>query len=93
MAHDKRVLHLNLHREFFDKIASGRKKTEYRERTEYWATRLEGREYDTIVFRNGYAADAPELHVEWKGVRKVVRDGRRQYGIKLGRVLKAIVYK
>ena len=30
------VLHLALHREFFDAIAEGRKKTEYREDKAYW---------------------------------------------------------
>ena len=59
------VLHLNLHREFFARIASGEKTTEYRDRTEYWKTRLEKRQYDVIQFRNGYATDAPEMLVEF----------------------------
>jgi hypothetical protein len=36
------------------------------------------------AFRNGYAADAPEMLVEYRGLR---RDGKR-YVIQLGRVLK-----
>jgi hypothetical protein len=73
-----RILHLNLHKQFFDDIANRKKKTEWRERTDYWSARLDGRAYDLIVLRNGYSADAPELHVEWKGFRKVVRNGEPQ---------------
>ena len=64
------VLHLNLHREFFAAIAAKTKRIEYRQRTAYWKTRLEGRRYDVICFRNGYATKAPEMWVEWRGVRK-----------------------
>jgi ASC-1-like (ASCH) protein len=85
----EKVLHLNLHMEFFDAIREGRKLIEYRDRTDYWARRLDGRDYDVIVFRSGYSTDAPEMQVESKGVRKVVRNGRPQYVIKLGRVLDA----
>ena len=56
---DKRVLSLNLIREYFDAIANGTKKTEFRGYKPYWRTRLEGREYDEIHFRNGYSAKAP----------------------------------
>ena len=35
-----KVLHLNLKREWFDKIASGEKTIEYRELKDYWITRL-----------------------------------------------------
>jgi hypothetical protein len=82
------VLHLNLHRGFFAAIVAGAKKTEYRARTPYWKTRLEGRRYDAIVFRNGYSARAPEMLVEFRGLRRygTARTGR--YAIRLGRVLK-----
>lgn len=63
----RRVLHLTLHRRWFDAIASGEKKAEYRLLKPYWAKRLEGREYDEIHFRNGYAKDAPFMRVEWCG--------------------------
>ena len=44
---------------FFDAIAEGRKKTEYRDDTAHWRARLVDRTYSEIVFRNGYAAAAP----------------------------------
>ena len=69
------ILHLNLHREFFAQIVERTKRIEYRRRTPYWRRRLEGRHYDVIQFRNGYATKAPEMQVEFLGVRKVKKWG------------------
>ena len=77
------TLHLNLHREYFAAIAAGEKRIEYRDRTPYWRKRLEGREYDVIKFRNGYVTKAPEMLVEFRGLRT----RRNKYEILLGRVL------
>lgn len=81
------ILHLNLHRQFFADIAAKTKRTEYRERTPYWRKRLEGRHYDIIQFRNGYATKAPEMQVKFLGVKKVKKWGARYYAIHLGRIL------
>jgi len=81
-----KVLHLTLEREWFDQIAKGIKRNEYREYKPYWKRRLEGRTFDHILFRNGYAADAPEMLVEYRGLRRDEKRGR--YVIRLGRVLK-----
>jgi ASC-1-like (ASCH) protein len=81
-------LHLNLRREWFAAIASNRKKIEYRDRTAYWKTRLENRRYDAICFRNGYATKAPEMWVEWRGVRKYGTARHGYYAIRLGRILR-----
>ena len=80
-----RVLHLNLYRKYFDAILSGSKTIEYRDITPYWSKRLEGRHYDVIKFRNGYAKVAPEMIVEYRGVD--INDGK--YAIKLGQVLES----
>ena len=82
------ILHLNLHREFFAAIAYGTKKTEYRTRTPYWRTRLEGHRYDVIKFRNGYATRAPEMLVEFAGLRRQGHGTKSLYAIRLGRILK-----
>lgn len=37
---DKRVLYLSVKKEWFDMIASGEKKEEYREMSTYWSSRL-----------------------------------------------------
>jgi len=82
------VLHLNLHRQYFAEIVLKTKRTEYRRRTPYWKTRLENRKYDVIQFRNGYATNAPEMQVEFRGVRRIKKDGKNVYAIRLGRILK-----
>lgn len=84
----KRNLHLNLRRQYFGDIAAELKKVEWRERTPYWKARLENRQYDAIRFRNGYATNAPEMLVEFLGVRRVRKGGKPCYALELGRILK-----
>ena len=81
------ILHLNLHREFFAQIAAKTKRIEYRERTPYWQKRIEGRKYAVIQFRNGYATKAPEMQVEFLGVKKIQKGGAPHYALQLGRIL------
>lgn len=82
------VLHLNLHREYLEQIAVGTKRIENRSRTPYWRRRWEGRHYDVIQFRNGYATKAPEMLVEFRGLRRYGK-GRKVYcASRLGRILK-----
>jgi hypothetical protein len=72
MAGIKKILHLTLKKKWFDLIASGEKKIEYREDKPYWQKRLlDGEEYkpfDEIHFRNGYSKDAPFMRVEFKSI-------------------------
>jgi hypothetical protein len=82
------ILHLNLHREFFAAIASKQKRIEYRKQSPYWRKRLENRKYDMILFRNGYAKDAPEMQVEFRGLRRYGTGRTARYAIRLGRILK-----
>ena len=77
----KKILHLNLYRKYFDAIVNGTKTIEYRDKTDYWKKRIEGREYDIIKFRNGYAKDAPTMLVEYNGY-----DITDRYEIKLGKI-------
>ena len=81
MNKDIKILHLNLFRKYFDEIANGTKTIEYRDKTDYWKKRIEGREYDIIKFRNGYAKDAPTMLVEYKGYNI-----GKEYELKLGKV-------
>jgi len=82
-----KILHLTLKRKWFDLIASGEKRREYREIKPYWATRIEGREYDEIYFRNGYGKDRPFMRVEYKGWKFDIWEGRKVYALKLGKIL------
>jgi len=63
-----KVLHLTLKKKWFDLIASGVKKEEYREMKDYWHKRLSDKTYDVIQFRNGYNPDSPVVVVEWVGI-------------------------
>jgi len=87
------ILHLNLHREFFSQIAAGTKCVEYRDQTPYWKTRLENRHYDLIQFRNGYATNAPEMLVEFRGLRRYGKGRNAYYAIRLGKILKTKRWK
>jgi hypothetical protein len=80
----KSILHLTLHRDPFAQIAAKKKRVEYRKRKPYWRKRLEHRKYDVIKFRNGYATCAPEMIVQFRGLRK----RGKKYEILLGRILK-----
>ena len=82
-----KTLHLNLYRKYFDAILKGDKTIEYRDITPYWSKRLEGRHYDVIQFRNGYAKIAPVMIVEYKGL--VTDDLYGRYAIQLGKILES----
>lgn len=65
-----KILHLTLKKKWFDLIASGEKRHEYRECKPYWEKRLikpdgNPRHFDEIHFRNGYSKDAPFMRVEF----------------------------
>jgi hypothetical protein len=88
------TLHLTLKKKWFDMIASGEKKEEYRDIKPYWEVRLRARKYDTITFRNGYAKDAPTITVKLTGMTRGI--GYEEWGapkrtvfiLHLGRVVK-----
>jgi hypothetical protein len=81
------ILHLTLEREWFDEIVQGVRNKEYRKYKPYWKTRLEGREYDVVKFRNGYSRNAPEMVVEFRGLTRDGKSRNADYVIKLGRIL------
>jgi len=83
-----RILHLNLHREHFAAVVAGTKRIEYRDQSPHWRSRLEGRTYDVIQFRNGYASKAPEMTVKFLGLRRYGRGRTAYYAIRLGEVVK-----
>lgn len=51
---NKKILHLNLKKEYFEDIKNGNKLFEFREYNEYWTKRLENKEYDEVHFKLGY---------------------------------------
>ena len=62
--------------------------SEYRKRSPYWRKRLEDRNYDALLFRNGYAKDAPEMLVKFRGFRRYGKGRTAYYASRLGRILK-----
>lgn len=88
-----KILHLTLKKVWFDMIANGVKREEYREVKPYWRKRLE-KKNDVVHFRNGYLPTSPvvtvELHevligfgaVEWGAPKN-----QKVYILRLGNVL------
>ena len=73
------TLKLVLKKKWFDMIASGEKKEEYRELTEYWESRLVThpnwtdmaffKEFDAVTFYLGYTKDRPSMTFKVKDIR------------------------
>ena len=91
-----RILKLTLKKKWFDLIASGEKKQEYRAIGNKWIeSRILNREYDLIEFKNGYGPNVPTCLVEWKGYGETnmgrpewgAVEGEMYWAIELGEVL------
>lgn len=80
-----------LHKEWFNKIASGEKKEEYRENKPYWKSRLSERDYDEVHFRNGYNPDSPFMRVKWLGT--YFDKSNNRFVIRLGEILEISRHK
>jgi len=59
-------------------IASGEKREEYRTPGKWILSRLVGKEYDRIEFKNGYGQNVPTMEVEYLGW--AYSFGKRQWG-------------
>jgi hypothetical protein len=88
---DMKILRLTLYKQWFDKIASGEKKEEYRANKPYWKSRLLEKNYDEVHFRNGYNPDSPFMRVKWLGTDFDKRNTR--FVIRLGEVLEITEYQ
>lgn len=91
-----RILHLTLKKQWFDMIADGEKREEYREMKPYWHKRLVGKQYDAVRFRNGYAPTSPTVTVELREVlielciiKWGAPEGKKVYILRLGNILGA----
>ena len=82
------VLYLIVVKEVWDRIVSGDKLIEYRERTDYWKTRIENRHYDFVRITNGYGNDTrPYRLYEYTGYEEVVKDNTDCYAIDINEAL------
>ncbi|OYD42312.1 hypothetical protein ACF3OC_08510 [Sphingobacterium cellulitidis] len=79
-------LHLTLKKKWFDMIASGEKKEEYRDIKDYWTNRLccgfpsayDTKDFDQVQFRNGYAKYSPTITLQCKGI--FIKEGNPKWG-------------
>ena len=83
------TLKIVIKKEWFDKIASGKKKIEYRDVKPFWQSRLydangKKRNYDNIEFINGYNVDAKRMVTKYEGFDKK----GRKFNIKIGKIIK-----
>ena len=78
------ILHLTIKKQWFDMILSGVKTEEYRDIKPYYNLRLIGKEYDTVVFRNGYASNAPQFTMELKSI--TLSTGKPEWGAEESKV-------
>lgn len=88
------VLHLTLKKQWFDMIASGQKREEYREIKPHWNRILNMKQYEAIRFRNGYRPDSPTMLIRLNTIMTglgIVEWGappaQRVYILSLGEIL------
>ncbi len=78
-------IHLNLKGEYFDQIKAGTKEFEYREMTDYWVKRLDGKEFNQIIIKRGYPKKDDKKNIitrPWLGyIKQAMR--HKQFGIYL----------
>lgn len=78
-----RVLFLTLKKMWFDEILSGRKKIEYREIKPRITSMLK-KDYDVVLFQNGYRKDSRRLYIEYLGYN--INKFTNMYEIQLGEI-------
>lgn len=73
-----RTLKLTLKRNWFRMIADGVKKEEYRQPSKWMLSRLRGKTYDAVEFRNGYSPFSPVITLQFLGWDYAC--GRKEWG-------------
>ena len=92
MRKEMKTLKLVLKKQWYDMIASGKKKEEYRRICEYWASRLlelneaegyyEYRKFDKVTFYLGYSKDRPSMTFAIKEI--CMGNGQADWGAEVG---------
>ena len=54
-------LFLVLKKYWYGQIALGEKSVEYRQYNSFWRNRLDGKEFENVVFQLGYSKNAPQM--------------------------------
>ena len=78
------TLYLIVVKEVWDRIVSGDKTIEYRERTDYWDKRIGDREYTYMRITNGYGnLTRPYRLYRYTGATRVMKDSIQCYAISI----------
>ena len=78
------TLYLIVVKEVWDRIVSGEKRIEYRERTDYWDKRIGDREYTYMRITNGYGnLTRPYRLYRYTGATRVMKDSIQCYAISI----------
>ena len=76
------TLYLIVVKEVWDRIVSGEKRIEYRERTDYWDKRIHNRDYKYMRITNGYGNDTrPYRLYRYVGATRVMKNSIQSYAI------------
>ena len=76
------TLYLIVVKQVWDRIVKGEKTIEYRERTDYWDKRINGREYQYMRITNGYGnLTRPYRLYRYTGATRVMKDNIQCYAI------------
>ena len=76
------TLYLIVVKEVWDRIVSGDKRIEYRERTDYWDKRIHNRDYKYLRITNGYGnATRPYRLYRYAGATRVMKNSIQCYAI------------
>ena len=82
------TLYLIVVKEVWDRIVSGEKRIEYRERTDYWDKRIGDREYTYMRITNGYGnLTRPYRLYRYTGATRVMKDLKQCYAINISKDL------
>lgn len=96
------TLNLTIKKKWFDMIASGEKKEEYREIKPYYISRFQAwgnafdqcRDFNVVKFRNGYSKSSLIITIECDGIvtgfgnpEWGAEAGKEYYIIKLGQII------
>ena len=84
MNRNNNTLYLIVVKPVWDRIVSGNKVIEYRERTDYWDKRIGNREYKYLRITNGYGnLTRPYRLYRYTGATRVMKDNQQCYAISI----------
>ena len=82
------TLYLIVTKDVWDRIISGEKLIEYRERTDYWDKRIGNRDYTFMRITNGYGnLTRPYRLYRYTGAMRVMKDNIQCYSISIDKSL------